>query len=268
MSRRDINAIMDCIVRRVAAAQVAAVPEVLHSKAQALRAAGQYAAAAALLQQATCRGHLPSCADLADMLLWGREGVAQDHKRAFELVEEGARLGCHHCQGVMACCYVSSYGCSQDAARSLLFARASAAKGSKYGQMSLGRLYSGVGGVARDWLQEVGAEGGVVRDLAAAIAQYHLAAAQGYDVAQAEFGYLHFNGNRYIPQNFSESMRWLKLAAVQGNYMAMGMVGWYYENGFNRGGVAADRAEAIRWYKRAVAAGHSEVADDLKRLGV
>jgi hypothetical protein len=25
-----------------------------------------------------------------------------DHNRGFELVEEGARLGCHHCQGRLA----------------------------------------------------------------------------------------------------------------------------------------------------------------------
>jgi hypothetical protein len=44
---------------------------------------------------------LPSRALLAQMLIEGREGVAVDHKRGFELAKEGARLGCHHCQGVM-----------------------------------------------------------------------------------------------------------------------------------------------------------------------
>jgi hypothetical protein len=101
---RDCIALMDGIVRRVAAAQVAATPEGMHVKAQALRAAGDCAAAAALLQQAVDLGHLPSRADLADMLIDGREGVAQDSKRAFELAEEGTRLGCHHCQGVKARC--------------------------------------------------------------------------------------------------------------------------------------------------------------------
>ncbi len=58
-----------------------------------------------------------TCALMARMLKDGREGVAQDRNRAFELVEEGARLGCHHCQGVMAECYLCGYGCVRDVAR-------------------------------------------------------------------------------------------------------------------------------------------------------
>ena len=86
---RDCSALMDRILRRVAAAQVAATPEGLHAQAQALWAAGDFAAAAALLQQAVGLGHVLSRADLADMLIDGREGVAVDRKRAFEWVEEG-----------------------------------------------------------------------------------------------------------------------------------------------------------------------------------
>ena len=81
----------------------------------------------------------------------GREGVAKDENRAFELVEEGARLGCHHCQGVMAECYRWGHGCVRDDARSLELARESSGKGSRYGQCVLGRLYlDGAGGVAQD----------------------------------------------------------------------------------------------------------------------
>ena len=123
-------------------------------------------------------GHLPPRADLADMLLWGREGVAKDQNRAFELAEEGALLGCHHCQGVLALCYRGGYGCSKDAARSLALARASAGKGSKYGQRALGCLY-------RE------GEGGVVQDYAVAVAQFRLAAAQDYDMAQNDLGIMY-----------------------------------------------------------------------------
>jgi TPR repeat protein len=241
---------MDRIVRRVAAAQVAATPEGLHAQAQALRAAGECAAAAALLEDAIGRGHVLSRADLADMLIDGREGVAMDHKRAFELVEEGTRLGCCHSQGVMARCYAGGFGCSKDAARSLALARASAGEGSKYGQRTLGYLY------------QMG-EGGVAKDYAAAVAQYRLAAAQGYDWAQNNLGYMYGTGNG-VALDYAEALRWYKLAAAQGIGVALDNVGWYYEKGL---GVAADRAEAIRWYKRAAAAGDSVSADALKRLG-
>ena len=86
------------------------------------------------------------------MLINGREGVAQDRERAFALVEEGARLDCHHCQGMMARCYLGGYGCGKDADRSVALARTSAARGSKYGQYTLGMLYQyGEGGVAQDY---------------------------------------------------------------------------------------------------------------------
>jgi TPR repeat protein len=247
---RDCSALMDCIVRRVAAAQVAATPEALHAQAQAMRAAGDFAAAAALLQQAVGLGHVLSRAELADMLIDGREGVAMDRKRAFELVEEGTRLGCCHSQGVMALCYLFGFGCSKDGARSLALARASAGEGSKYGQRMLG------------WLYQKG-EGGVAQDYAAAVAQYRLAAAQGYDEAQNHLGFMYHMGYG-VAKDYAEALRWYKLAAAQGLGMALRNVGLYYEHGLS---VAADRAEAIRWYKRAAAAGYSKAAAALKRLG-
>ncbi len=75
---------------------------------------------------AVCHGHVLSRAELADMLFEGREGVAVDRKRACGMVEEGARLSCHHCQGVLARYYLFGFGCAKDAARSLALARASA----------------------------------------------------------------------------------------------------------------------------------------------
>jgi TPR repeat protein len=241
---------MDRIVRRVAAAQVAATREGLHAQAQALWAAGECAAAAALLEDAIGMGYVLSRADLADMLIGGKEGVAMDQKRAFELVEEGTRLGCCHSQGVMAKCYWGGYGCSKDKARSLVLARASAGEGSKYGQRALG------------WLYREG-EGGVGKDYAEAVAQFRLAAAQGDGGAQNELGFMHHMGYG-VAKDKAEALRWYKLAAAQGLGAALCGVGLYYENGYS---VAADRAEAIRWYKRAAAAGISKAADSLKRLG-
>jgi hypothetical protein len=101
----DGDVMSDLIVRRVAAGRAAATVAALQTKALALRARGQCVVAAKCLKQAIALGHLPSRADLADMLIDGREGIAQDCARAFELVEEGARWGCHHCQGVLSRCY-------------------------------------------------------------------------------------------------------------------------------------------------------------------
>ena len=127
---------------------------------------------------------------------------------------------------------------------------ASVGEGSKYGQRTLGSLHhKGAGGVARDD--------------SAAVAQYRLAAAQGYDSAQNNLGYMYDKGYG-VAQDDAEALRWYKLAAAQGLGVSLYGVGLYYEQGWS---VAADRDEAIRWYKRAAAAGRSEAAGALRRVG-
>jgi len=248
-TQRDCSVLMDRIMRRVAAAQAALTPEGLNWKAQALCATGECAAAVVLLQQAVGHGHSPSCADLADMLIWGRAEVAQDRDRAFELAQEGLRLGCHHCQGVIARCYFDGFGCAKDEARSLALALASASEGSKYGQRALGELY-------------YRGEGGVAKDYAAAVAQYRLAVAQGYDTAQNDLGHMYGQGYG-VAQNRAEALRWYTLAAARGNGTAMCNIGNYYQKGFS---VDVDKAEASRWYTRAAAAGWHRAVDKLKCL--
>jgi len=243
---------MQSNVRRVAAGLAAAVLERAVKEAQRLLAAGQRAAAAAQLQRAIILGHLPSRAHLTDLFFWNREGFAHNSNdnKAFALAEEGARLGCHHCQGVLAECYRSGTGCSRDVERSLALAHESAGKGSKYGQVVLGRLY-------------LDGDGGVAQGCAAAVAQFRLAAAQGYDVAQWYLGDMYRYGWG-VARDYAEALRLYKLAAAQGLCIALYNVGLFYEDGC---GVAADRVEAIRWYKRAQATGLVSAAAHLRRLG-
>ncbi len=99
-STRDKSYLMKYILRRI----TANMPASLYQYALTLVSTGQCATVMVHLNRAIIRGHLPSRALKAWLLIDGREGVAQDWNGAFELVEEGARLGCHHCQGVMARC--------------------------------------------------------------------------------------------------------------------------------------------------------------------
>ena len=73
-------------------------------------------------------------------------------------------------------------------------ARASAAAGSSYGQCTAGFLH-------RYGL------GGAVRDYAAALVLYWLAAAQGLDEAQFWLGDMHFHG-KGLDDDFEEALRW------------------------------------------------------------
>jgi hypothetical protein len=225
------------------------MPAALYQHALALVSTGQCSAATIQLNLAIIRRHSPSRALLAHMLIAGREGVAKDRNRAVELAKEGAHLGCHHCQGVLAECYFGGYGIPIVTALSLEFARESAGKSSRYGQYVLGWWYwSGIGGVAQNRAQ--------------ALVFYRLAAAQNLDEAQSYLGFLHYHGFG-VAQDYAEALRLYQLAAAQGLPTAMSNVGRFHE--FGRG-VRKNKAEAIRWYRRAQAAGHPEAADALERL--
>ena len=238
-------------VRRVAAVLAAAVRDEAAKEAEELCAAGQCAAAVVPLQRAIELGDSPSIALKAWLLINGREGVAEDLKRGFELAKEGARLGCHHCQGVLAYCYLNGYVCKRDEARSLALARESSGMGSRYGQYTLGRLHHSV------WPKPKPA------DIAQAVALYRLSAAQGLGEAQTKLGRMHRDGEG-VARDHAESLRCHLLAAAQGLPDAMFCVGICLQR--KRFGVAADVAEAIRWYRRAQAAGIGVVAHILPRL--
>ena len=242
---------MQSMVRRVASKLAAAVLETVLKEAERLLAAGQYAAAAAQLNKGVNLGNLPSRAHLADLLRSVRNGIVKDFEMAFRLAEEGVRFGCHHCQGVIACCYVqglSMPGLVDDEANIFALALESAGKGSKYGQFALGQLRVRAVGVAPDHV--------------AALAQYRLAASQHYDWAQHSIGLVFMNGHG-VSRNYAEALRWFKLAAAQGLAAALHVVGLFFQEGY---GVSTDITKAIRWYKRAAAAGHDGAARVLRRL--
>ena len=225
------------------------VPPILYQHGLALAATGQCAAAMVHLNRAIPSGHLPSRALMAWMMIESREGVAKDRNAAFELVEEGARLGCHHCQGVMAWCYWGGDVCEEDAARSLELARESSGKGSRYGQYVLGRLYQYSDGV-------------VAQDYAQAVALFRLAAAQNLDAGQCSLGVKYHQGLGVVKDD-AKALWLYQLAAAQGHVTALFNVASCYERGI---GVPKNTAQAIFWYERAQAAGHKYAGYAVDRL--
>ena len=101
-SRPADRKLMQGLVRHVAAKLMQSLAAAVGSKwckeAEELRASGECAVAVVALKRAVDIGHLPSRALMYHMLLQVREGVARDIDAAFEIVEEGAHLGCHHCK--------------------------------------------------------------------------------------------------------------------------------------------------------------------------
>ena len=229
-------------VRRVAAGLAAAVRNKFVKEAEELCASGQFAAALVPLQQAIDLGHLSSRALKAWLLGLGRQDVPKDYDAALELANEGARLGCHHCQGVMACL-------TDNDARSLTLARESADNGSMYGQWMLGQL------------QQAG-----VMDAGAlpAVAYFRLAAAQGLDAAQCSLGDMYRCGDGVVP-DYAEALRFYHVAAFRGYPDALFKLGLCHQWGE---GVKACWGEARRWYTLAKAAGHHFAEGSLKKMCV
>ena len=206
-NRHACHRMMQIIARYVVSNLMAVVRDKVAKEAEELFKSGKCAAAVVPLQRAIYLGHLPSRALMAHMMLEGREGVAQDCIRAFKLAKEGAHLGCHHCQGVMANCYRLHRGIQIDTAQSFELARKSSGKGSRYGQWVLALFY---------WIGIVG----VAEDRAQAVALYRLAAAQGLDDACFSLGFVYELGDG-VAQDFAEALRWYQLAATQGHPVAL-----------------------------------------------
>jgi len=134
----------DGALQRVAAVRGFAAPEGLVAVLKAVRPLLddlRFAAAAAEHRHAIAAGHVRCRAELAWLLLWGRDGVPEDKQMAFRLAFEGAQQGCDHSCGVLAVCFAWGAGCVKDSSRAMQLASKSVAAGSRYGQYAMGRLH-------------------------------------------------------------------------------------------------------------------------------
>jgi TPR repeat protein len=222
---------------------------VVSSPATLIKAQTQCSATADNLEHFVLLGHLQSFADLAWLLLDGREGVVEDPNRGFQLAEQGASLGCLHCTGVLGFCYWAGLGCAIDKSLSLQLACASAAGDSRYGFWTLGLLH------------RLG-EGGAFRDTQYSLELFNFAAALNLDAAQFMIGYAYFYGLG-ISTDVSQALRWFSMAAAQGHPDSCYMVGRCLEHS----GSLVGRTNARCWYHRAFAAGNPESAVELYGQG-
>jgi len=164
---------------------------------------GQFVAAAANLSNAVALGHPRSHADLSWLLLWGRDGIFIDYRKAFQLAESGHRLGCDWSKGALALCYLCGRGVAPNEASG--FDLASECASTSYGQFCLGYAHwYGIGGAPKN----------------SALAIRHFASAQGNAEAQHHVGHMLENGNG-VPPNKAEAISWYKAAAVQGHSAAI-----------------------------------------------
>jgi TPR repeat protein len=220
----------------------------LFDEGQRLYGSQRFGDAAKSWGQAALLQHAASHALLSTMLIEGRQDVAKDMKRAFELAAAGAAMGCAHSKGALGRCYMFGHGVSADHAKGYALGRESAAAGSCIGQHVVGVAFSFGRGVAKD--------------KAEAVRWRRLAAEQGHAAAQANLGYMLSKGDG-IAQDKAEAVRWYRLAAAQGHAAAQSDLAFMLDDGH---GVALDEQEALRWYRLAAAQGDEAALKRLKRI--
>ena len=99
---------------------------------------------------------------------------------------------------------------------------------------------------------------GVPQDYSEAMRWFRLAAEQGHAEAQFNLGARYATG-RGVPEDDREAVRWYRLAAEQGNFRAQFNLGSMYRNGE---GVPQDYVQAHKWFN--IAASSAE-ADDREK---
>ena len=169
------------------------------------------------------------------------QGVDKDLHIAVQYYLSAAKQGHPIAQGKMAVCYAEGKGVEQNYEESIHWARLGAQQGDARAQNCLGVSYAN-------------GEGGLDVDYIKAVKLYHLAASQGFDVAQRNLGNCYHNGWG-VPQDYTEAIKWYRLAAEQGDSGAQLDLGNCYYNGQ---GVSQDHTEAIKWYKLAAEQGNSD----------
>jgi TPR repeat protein len=79
-------------------------------------------------------------------------------------------------------------------------------------------------------------------------------AKDGDATAQYNLGICYYNGDG-VAVDKAEAVKWLRKAAEKGHLQAQTLIGAFY---FQGDGVAADKAEAIKWFCKAAEKGHPE----------
>jgi TPR repeat protein len=107
---------------------------------------------------------------------------------------------------------------------------------------------------------------GVPQDYTEAVKWYRLAADQGNLEAQSRLGSMYESGVVGVPQDYTEAVKWYRLAADQGDAKAQFNLAQMYENGW---GVPQDYITAHMWFNVSSAndGGRSSTTEKRSEIG-
>lgn len=189
----------------------------------------------------------------ANNYYYGKNGVSQDYKKAFDLYLQAAEKGHAGAQNMCGHMYYTGKGTTQDYVKAASWQQKSAIQGNMYAQYNIGLSYEKGNGVKQDYTD--------------AFYWYKKSAEQGDVDAQFRVGYCYDMGQG-IAQDYKQAMQWYLKAADQGDALAMNNIGVLYAKG---NGVTKSLPNALAWYNRAAEKGNEKAkknASNLVAMGV
>ncbi len=187
-------------------------------------------------------------------------------------------------QFLLASCYRTGYGVTQDNQEAITWYRRAAGQGHLQAQYQLATMLQNGEGTAKsskqaaDWYRKAAEQGnveaqytlavlyengeGIKQDFAEAAKWYRKAAEHNHPQAQYSLGVMYLYGSG-VEQDYQAALRWQRKAADQGNPKAQYGVGLMYENGY---GMEVNYQAAYDWYQRAASQGNQDAAMQIKSL--
>ncbi|MEO6395341.1 MAG: tetratricopeptide repeat protein [Devosia sp.] len=188
-------------------------------------------------------GEIKAMDTLSHIYWWG-DGVPPDHTEALKWSRRSAALGSSAGQHDLAIHYLNGDVVKKDAEMGASLYKMAAEQGDAHAKAGLGSLYLKGTGVPEDFDQ--------------GMALIRAAAEQGYYRAQSSLGVFLHNGAYGLPKDDLEAIRWLELAAEQGDVGSQFVVGLLYAGEAPQ---AVNIAKAAEWLAIAARAGCLQAAN-------
>lgn len=208
-------------------------------------------------------------------------GCPEDEPLGKAYLDTAVNLGSLEAMFTLGICYLNGLGCRVDTSTAIFWLEKSADNENVYAINQIGKVYEAMGdfknavlyyekGITKGSLESYCNLGycyeqgqGVVLNSQKAFELYKYAAEQGYTRGCRSVAGCYLNGI-YVEPNPTEALRWLTVAAENGDAVAMYYCGVILEEGED--GVPADPKKAKEWFKKAASIGYDPAAAALSRM--
>ena len=180
------------------------------------------------------------------------EFVTKNEVEAVKWWRKAAEQGYLRAQCELANCYAFGKYIAQDKAEAVKWYRKAAEQGNADAQYAIGTYCADMeknSAEAVKWYRKAAEQGHAEAKAALEKLKYEEAAERGNDHAQYKLAECYFDGYG-VAQNRDEAVKWWRKAAEQGNTNAQYKLAQYY--------MTQDEAEALKWLHKAAKGGHAQ----------